>query len=785
MSDANTAPDRRLFIGGERLRIDVDAPPSGGGEKFEPQTAAEARERLLPMVHSVVEAAGRLSSRLRAERVFVEARLLPNYLAASHFPDTLLGRIGAIPVGSRADVGEYRTKTKVQEVGTRRLILAVDDDGLELLSRLIERPGRSRSDQQAFAEIRKLDRISIASPEEVVVARPADEGTSITWEAVLHPLTVLQGQPEPLDPTTMAKWHSHVEGLGGRTHRDFVRQVGGLTFAPIALPVSRAEQLAGFNPLRALRPMPAIRPHPRLGLRSAARLNPAPTTDPRSTFPSVAVFDGGIHSTASSPPPFFPRPHVDLTTEPADVDQMHHGTGVAGAVMYGLTAPGDTADQPPCPVENYRVFPAPQIPDDLYGYWVLDRIKDAITAGDHQVVNLSLGLELAVEESTEPNRWTSELDQLAWERDVLFVIAAGNDGEQDRGLGLHRVQVPADMVNGITVGACDTAPPDAPWMRVPYSSMGPGRHGNRIQPAGVQFGGTAAKPFPVLRADGSYLDAAGTSFAAPLVTHALAELATALPVATPSVLRAFSVHFAERHRTYRKLVDEVGHGRLPLDFIPMLQSGPDDTTVLFTDEIERGELLGYRLPVPSGVRGALMVAITLAYVSPVEPSQPTEYTTASLELAFRPHHLVHRFSPPKGISGKSVVLDHTSEEAFELLSDGWDMSQQPVTKTLGAPPGSPEGTLRDAGKWETVRYHRLNLQPGETEQPRIELSYVARRGGGLDRSPSSVPFALLVSIIDKTSRENLHDRVASEFPALVPLPRSQARVRTMRLRAGR
>ena len=251
------------------------------------------------------------------------------------------------------------------------------------------------------------------------------------------------------------------------------------------------------------------------------------------------------------------------------------------------------------------------------------------------------------------------------------------------------------------------------------------------------------------------------------------------------MLRAFSVHFAERHRTYRKLVDEVGHGRLPLDFIPMLQSGPDDTTVLFTDEIERGELLGYRLPVPSGVRGALMVAITLAYVSPVEPSQPTEYTTASLELAFRPHHLVHRFSPPKGSSGKSVVLDHTSEEAFELLTDGWDMSQQPVTKTLGAPPGSPEGTLRDAGKWETVRYHRLNLQPGETEQPRIELSYVARRGGGLDRSPSSVPFALLVSIIDKTSRENLHDRVASEFPALVPLPRSQARVRTMRLRAGR
>ncbi len=260
---------------------------------------------------------------------------------------------------------------------------------------------------------------------------------------------------------------------------------------------------------------------------------------------------------------------------------MDHGTGVTGAVMYGLTQPGDTARQPPCLVESYRVFPAPSIPGDLHGYWVLDQIKDAITNGDHHVVNLSLGLELAVEDTTEPNRWTSELDQLAWERDVLFVVAAGNAGDQDRGLGLHRVQVPADMVNGVTVGACDTAPPDSPWTRAPYSSMGPGRHGNRIQPAGVQFGGTDTNYFPVLRADGGYLDATGTSFAAPLVTHALTDLATRLPVATPSVLRAFAVHFSERHRTYRRLVDEVGHGRFPLNFRPLLDSSPDDVSVLF------------------------------------------------------------------------------------------------------------------------------------------------------------------------------------------------------------
>jgi hypothetical protein len=782
MSEQSPLVDRRLFIGGERLRMDVDAPPSGGGDKFEPQTPEEAREVLLPMVRSVLEAAERIPSRLRGEHVYVEARLLPNYLAASHFPSALLGRIGAIPVGSRADTGVYRTKSKSKEAGTRRLVLAMDDDGLELLEALINQPGSARSAQQAFAEIRKLDRISIASSDEVIVSRPDDGRLQITWEAVLHPSTVLQGEPEPLDPATMEKWFTHVDSLGGRSHRDFVRRVGGLTFAPVLLRISQADQLAQFNPLRALRPMPAIRPRPRLGTRATSRLLPPSTTVAASPFPSVGVFDGGVHE-LSPASKFFPATHVDLTIEPADPGDMDHGTGVAGAVMYGLTSPGTTADPPPCPVENYRVFPAPNVPDDLFGYWVLDEIKQAVIDHRHDIVNLSLGLELAVEDSTEPNRWTSELDQLAWERDVLFVVAAGNDGEQDRTLGLHRVQVPADMVNGVTVGACDVAPPNVPWNRAPYSSMGPGRHGNRTQPAGVQFGGTAAKPFPVLRADGTYLDAAGTSFAAPLVTHALADLASRLPVATPSVLRAFAVHFTERHRTHRKLIDEVGHGRFLLNFAPALDSGPSEITVLFVDEIERGELLGYQLPVPPATTIPLAVTITLAYISPVEPSQPTEYTRASIELAFRPHHLLHRFNPPKGTGLKSVVLDYTTADAFALLGDGWDMSQQPVTKTLGAPSGSGEGALRDAGKWETVRHHRLRLAAGETEQPRIELSYLSRRGGLLDGSPSTVPFALLVTITDTSGGIDLHDRVAAQFPTLVALPRNQARIRTLRLRA--
>ncbi|NYJ74281.1 hypothetical protein [Allobranchiibius huperziae] len=104
---------------------------------------------------------------------------------------------------------------------------------------------------------------------------------------------------------------------------------------------------------------------------------------------------------------------------------------MTGTVLYGLVAPGQRAPQPPLPVEGFRV-PAPTDDRDLEGYRVLDQIKAAIESGGHKLVNLSLGPEVAVEDHLEPNRWTSELDQLAWENEpcrcnISLVAASLND----------------------------------------------------------------------------------------------------------------------------------------------------------------------------------------------------------------------------------------------------------------------------------------------------------------------------------------------------------------------
>lgn len=774
MSEQDSA--RRLLVNGERLRIDVAAPPTGGGEKYEPQSAQQARQVLLPKVQAALRVARTMPDALRANRIYVEARLLPNYLAASHFPDALLSQVDAVPVGSRLEESVLRTQKRERPATTRRLILAVSDTGLARLERLIDHPGSGRSETQAFAEVRKLDDFGLRDPASIVLARPSDNDQEITWEAVLHPAAGVGRHSESIDERTLEKWFELVSVEGGEAFHDFVRRVGGLTFAPIRLRGSAADRVAQFNPLRALRPIPTIRPLPSFGARSDNRFLPPSSAAPRAPAPTAAIFDGGIDNTGGGS--FFPAPSTDLTSEARDPQFVAHGTGVGGAAMYGLARPGGQAESPPLPVDHYRVLPAPAIAGDLDGYWVLDQIRDRVTAGDYRLVNLSLGPSLAVEDSTEPNRWTCELDQLAWERDVLFVVASGNDGHHDRATGLHRVQVPGDMVNGLTVGACDVPPPVAQWARAPYSSMGPGRHGNRIQPAGVQFGGVPTRPFPVLCADGRLLDNCGTSFAAPLVTHALSDLATRLPQPSAVALRAFAVHFAERHRKHQDCIDEVGHGRFPLSFADHLQCGPNEVHVLFLDRIARGELRGYKLPLSPGLGNDVKVALTLSYASPIDPAEPTEYTRASLELAFRPHQLIHRFNPPDHLKGaRSQVLDFTSNEARELLRNGWQMSQEPVTKALAAASGRSEAARRDAGKWETVRHHTMTLKPGQARDPRLEVSYLARRAGALDNEPTEIPFALLVTIRGPASADRLYDDTVKHFPVLARLPGGATRVR--------
>jgi hypothetical protein len=237
------------------------------------------------------------------------------------------------------------------------------------------------------------------------------------------------------------------------------------------------------------------------------------------------------------------------------------------------------------------------------------------------------------------------------------------------------------------------------------------------------------------------------------------------------------VHFAERHRAFKARQDEFGFGRLPLSFADAMECTPDQVHVLFVDEIARGDIVGYQLPLPRYFTGPAKMSVTLAYASPVEPTQPTEYTSASLEVTLRPHRNMFRFSPPAGSDDRARDVDLTSAEARDLLMGGWKSGQEPVTKTLTNTTSLNEADLRDSGKWETLRHYRVSFTAGEIDNARLEVRYVARRAGALDGSPTEVPFAMLVSVSDPSASGTLYDDIAAQFAALRPVQRVAGRVR--------
>src|SRR5438045_136885 len=101
-------PRRPLLGGGERLKERAEI-PRGGGSSPHPYTDAEDRARLSPQGMKLGREVQRLDTHVAASHILVEAQLLPNYLAASHYPDELFTATGTYPVGTKPSKAPYKT----------------------------------------------------------------------------------------------------------------------------------------------------------------------------------------------------------------------------------------------------------------------------------------------------------------------------------------------------------------------------------------------------------------------------------------------------------------------------------------------------------------------------------------------------------------------------------------------------------------------------------------------------------------------------------------------------
>ena len=766
-----TQPDRPLLAGGEALRQDSER-PSGGGPKWHPRTIDQARQQLSPQLQALQQAVSDTPAALRGARVVFEATVLPNYLANSYFPAELFREADLVPVGTRASIGPYQTKTKTEEDRpTKSYLLAGDERSIARVADLLNAENARGGAGTARDRLRQFETVRLPNVDEVLRSRPdVPAGELLTWEAVLHPAVDAAGETTAAErEAILEKWAAWVGLLGGEVAVDYRRNVGGMTFMPVRLPAGAAEEASRFNPLRALRPMPKVRPIPVDPLRVVTTADQLPAPPPGQRPQSdlrVAVFDGGVSHELPHLAPFVDS--IEVTPEAADPHAVAHGTMVTGALLYGPLEDGQPLRTPEVGVDHFRVVPAPS-PDpwDVDLYWILDRIVELVRARDYAIVNLSLGPSLPIDDQTEPHAWTARLDELAEERGVLFVTAVGNNGNDDAASGLNRVQVPADMVNALAIGACDRRAPQDGWRRAPYSAVGPGRPGARLKPCGVAFGGVDTQPFRGMVAGGRIGEAIGTSFAAPTANHGVAGLAARLGAAltTPDVLRAFALHFAEPPDG--PALEEVGFGRLLERYDERWNCAENEASVLYRDTIERDQAISLPFPLPaSAVAGrTIELSWTVVFTAATDPTDAVDYTQAGLEVAFRPHARRYTFRDPSTNKGVELDVQEQSQEVLAQLAAEAIPSALPATKPSDR--RRNEVLQREEGKWETALHFAKRMRASSLFNPQLTVNYLAREDGSLTAAPA-LPFAMLVSM-RAPQGVKLYEAVRQQYPVLTPL----------------
>lgn len=191
----------------------------------------------------------------------------------------------------------------------------------------------------------------------------------------------------------------------------------------------------------------------------------------------------------------YPPRSLDPRTSP--FSPRHHGTAVAS--IFLAEAPADACVAP------YRYFPA----DESGGSDPRQMVDDMAAAGV-KIVNLSSGRD---------KPWSEFRDAMRAHPDMLFVLAAGNDG---RDLG-QRPSYPAAYRLDNTIVVAATGKDGSLW-----------EQSNRGADVDVAI---LAVDIPGTLYDGSSKEMTGTSMAAPRVAAFAARLLAAMPGATAADLK--------------------------------------------------------------------------------------------------------------------------------------------------------------------------------------------------------------------------------------------------------
>ena len=310
------------------------------------------------------------------------------------------------------------------------------------------------------------------------------------------------------------------------------------------------------------------------------------------------MFDGGIDPNHPLLRGYAEQDEGLSIKTPAAAEGIAHGTAVAGAMLYGPLNDHDAKTPLPAlavSVVSIRALPTSN-PADIDLYESIDVIEAAVPARkDIKVFNVSFGPRGPILDDMI-SRFTFALDLLAVGHKIAFCVAVGNDGAA--GSGMNRIQAPADLVNGLGIGAYTERRNGK--VHAPYSCQGPGRECAKLKPDVVAFGGCDQRPIHLVAvAPGIKVLSAGTSFASPIVAALGGQVAESFERGTALLARALLIHSAEHPN------DEpdnfLGHGIVPANLDGLLRCEEKAVTVIYQGDIAAKKMVKLRILLPPNV----------------------------------------------------------------------------------------------------------------------------------------------------------------------------------------
>ena len=728
-------PKTNYLIGkAERLAYRVPAPRRKITKKAI-YTWADIQARLSPQIQAVANGQALLDKAVCPSDFAVSrVTMHPSYIAKSFYPERLFRDMNVIAVGSQSTpvCPDRWTRMGAPEVmpAPRYLVAGKRQSITEFANRFASISEASTVGKDLF-RIWSFD--MACGDEKIRTDPPAFEAC---YEVGLNLLPNLNSD------FIKAAFIAYAQSLGFETREDIAIDADNLWFLPVEGDASQLVRLGEFSFVRVIRPiskMRAISGAQRASNSSA--LVQLPDAEPFNADVRVGVLDGGLPAIHVASRWVRSVIHSDPDADHA-TGGANHGLGVSSALLFGSLSPGQLAMQPFAFVDHIRVLDSMSENDDPYDlYRILANIEDVLVSRQYQFLNLSLGPDLPIDDN-EIHPWTAVLDSHLSDGETLLTVAIGNNGERDVEMALNRIQVPADSVNALAVGAASHV--GEGWARAPYSAVGPGRSPGVTKPDILAFGGSSQQSFHVLDADnpGCLEPVQGTSFAAPVALRSAIGIRAVLGDSVTTIaIKALLIHTSETNEQHKY---DVGWGKVPEDLSKIIESADGEARIVYQGELTPGKHL--RLPVPlpeGGLEGMVEIKATCCFACPLDSTDSSMYTRAGLTIQWLPKK------------------DDKSETFF------------------GQTKFAAEHDLRsDAGKWETVLHAGLRKYGSSLNSPAFTIHCMAREGGApvSDGAAEQIKYAFVVTVKANkhpnlfTEIMNLYSEILTEIEPQVSIP---------------